>query len=299
MKLIQSLDVGNTLGEGVIWDARRQRIWWTDIESCKLFRCDPMTNELEQWSTPERLSCLAPVAGSERMVVAFESGFAFFSPETEQIEWIEKLELDNPGTRMNDGRTDRQGRFWAGSMVEDRNKFTYKGSLYCLDHSQRVSRHLQGLSITNSLCWNFDGTVMYHGDSPKRSIQKYQFDPETGQASCEGNFVTTDPDCFPDGSCIDAEGCLWNAQWGGAKIVRYSPSGRVDLELKVPVSQPSCVAFGGVDLNLLIVTSAKQGLSKSQLEQQPQAGNLLIYHTPFRGLIDTEYKSNSANTNTS
>jgi len=114
MKLIQTLNVKNELGEGVIWDHTAGKIWWTDILSSEVFRYDPESQELEKWSTPERLCCFAPLKNEAGLVAAFESGFAFYDPETDRLDWIKKLEQDNPGTRFNDGRVDRQGRGGSG-----------------------------------------------------------------------------------------------------------------------------------------------------------------------------------------
>lgn len=294
MKQLISLPVANELGEGVIWDHRRQRAWWTDIERCRLYRYDPVAATIEQWETPERLACFAPVAGQDYLVCAFASGFAFYRPETNELEWIKQLESDNPGTRLNDGRTDRQGRFWAGTMTEAPKQAIYKGSLYCLNSHLSISKHIDDLAITNSLCWSPDGQVMYHCDTPSRTIQQYDFTPASGELAQAKTIIKTDPGCFPDGSCIDAQGYLWNAQWGGHKIVRYSPSGDVDLELKVPVSQPSCVAFGGTNFDLLFVTTARQGLSEEQLEAEPEAGNVFIFQTEFQGLKDSEFVVDSS-----
>jgi sugar lactone lactonase YvrE len=289
MQLINILPVQNTLGEGVIWDHQRQRFWWTDIEASRLYRYDPDTQELESWVTPERLACLAPIAARDDLVVAFESGFAYYQPESSTIEWIHKIESDNPGTRMNDGRTDRQGRFWAGSMVETQEQASYKGSLYSLDSHQLLHKHISGLNITNSLCWSPDGSVMYHCDTPSRCIQRYRFDTEHGSLENKEDWIQTEPGCFPDGSCVDREGYLWNAQWGGSKLVRYDPDGNVDLEVALPVSQPTCLAFGGENLNLLVVTTARQNLSSEELARQPEAGNVLIFETDYEGVLDAEY----------
>ena len=285
MKLIETLDVGNELGEGVIWDHQTQRIWWTDILQSKLYRYDPTTKSLEQWETPERLCCFSPVKNKQELVCAFESGFAFYNPEKDELRWIKKLEQDNDGTRFNDGRTDRQGRLWAGTMVEDQNKASYKGSLYCLHADLTVSKSIDGLSITNSLCWSPDGSTVYHTDTPTQTINAYDFDIKNGRLSNKRAIIETAKDCYPDGSIVDEEGFIWNAQWGGSKVVRYSPSGQLDREVIVPTSQPTCVAFGGENLDLLIVTSAW-----SELENKDdQAGNLFIFQSNYKGLIEAPF----------
>ena len=294
IKLIDQLPVQNELGESVIWDKHRQRLWWTDIAASKLFRYDPVSQDLETWRTPERLCCFAPVACDGRyqdyLIAAFESGFAYYQPETGRVEWLQKVETDNLGNRLNDGRTDRQGRFWAGTMVENRDKSTDKGRLYCLNHDLSLSSSIHDLSITNSLCWSPDSGTMYHCDTPKQHINKYDFDPDTGQHGSATSFVKTDQGCYPDGSIVDAEGFLWNAQWGGSQVVRYDPDGSVDTVLKLPVSQPSCVAFGGADLNLLFITTAHQDMSNEARVAEPGAGDLFVFETNIKGLVESPFR---------
>lgn len=288
MQLINTLEVSNELGEGIIWDHHRQRAWWVDILQHKLYRYDPVSESLEQWDTPERLCCFAPMAGQEELACAFESGFAFFWPETGEVQWIEKIEQDNPGTRFNDGRTDRQGRLWAGTMVEDAEKATYKGSLYCLHNDLSITKSIGGLAITNSLCWSPDGNTVYHTDTPTGIIHTYPFDTANATLGEPTELVKTQQGCNPDGSIVDADGYLWNAQWGGSKVVRYSPTGKVDLELNTPTSQPSCVTFGGANLDLLFVTSAHADMDV----REPQAGHMFVYQTNFKGIEEQPFRTN-------
>jgi len=288
MRLIKTLSVANELGEGVIWDHQNQKLWWTDIQGSTLYRYEPESEELEQWQTPERLACFAPREGhaDHQLVCAFESGFAFYSPVDKQLEWIEKLESDNPGTRFNDGRTDRQGRLWAGTMVEDQDKASYKGSLYCLNHDLNVTKTIGDLSIPNSLCWSPDGKTMYHTDTPTLKINQYEFDTENGTFGDAQLFINTKEGCYPDGSIVDSQGALWNAQWGSSTVVRYSATGEQNLVVDVPASQPSCVAFGGKDLNLLFVTSAWQGMDTDARKADTQAGNLFVFETEYSGIVE-------------
>ena len=290
IELIDQVKVQNELGEGVIWDHRAQRIWWTDIQQSKLFQYDPVKQKLQSWSTPERLSCFTPVFNDDRLLCAFASGFAFYHPQQQRIEWIKKIEPDNPGTRMNDGRTDRQGRFWAGSMVENAKLASDNGKLYCLDNDLSIGSWIDGLSITNSLCWSPDSKTLYHADTPNLRIDQYDFKPETGEVGKRSTFTQTEPGCYPDGSIVDAQGYLWNAQWAGSKVVRYAPDGEVDFVLNVPVTQPTCVAFAGQKLDLLVVTSAWQDLDQSARAADPHAGDLLIYKTDCYGLAESPFK---------
>jgi L-arabinonolactonase len=290
IELIDQLEVQNTLGEGVIWDAAHQRLWWTDIDGKMLYRYAPSTGQLEQWQTPHRLACMAPVAKQDYLVVAFADGFAWYHPKEGKLEWIKHLEQDNSGTRMNDGRTDRQGRFWAGSMVTDATAADYQGSLYCLDQELHIRKTIDDLQITNSLCWSPDSQLLYHCDTPKRRINRYDFDAASGELSNKQVFIHTEPACYPDGSIVDDQGYLWNAQWGASQVVRYAPDGSVDLVLEIPTSQPTCVAFGGENLDLLFVTSAHQGMNQAARQQDPQAGNLFVFKTPYKGLVENPFK---------
>lgn len=290
-ELVTVLPVSNELGEGIIWDAKRSAVWWTDIMNCRLYRYHPESKQLLEWETPQRLCSFAVVDGQEYLLAAFDEGFAYYHPETGQLDWIHKIEEDLAHTRLNDGRADRQGRFWAGSMVEGGAEKGL-GALYCLDRSLNIQKHLTGLSISNGLCWSPDSRYVYHTDTPSERIDRYEFDTQTACLRERSTFATTQSGFSPDGSSVDAEGYVWNAQWGGSQVVRYSPEGVVDIVLPVPVSQPTCVAFGGADLNLLFVTTAKQGLSETALQSQPQAGDLFVYKTDFTGIADPEFKPN-------
>ena len=293
LSLIAEIPVANTLGEGVIWDSSRWCAWWTDIQNRRLFRYTLAEQRLEHWETPERLACFATVAGEDRLIAGFESGFAWYWPEDGSLKWIEKIDPDNPATRLNDGRADRQGRFWAGSMVEGAQGSKPSGRLYRLDHDLGTAALLDGLAISNSLCWSPDSSTLYHCDTPNQRIDAYPFDADSGALGERRTFVESEEGCFPDGSTVDADGFLWNAQWGGSRVVRYSPAGEVDLVLEMPVSQPSCVAFGGADLDLLMVTTAREDLDTEALAWEPNAGNFFIYQTPFRGIADPEFKPSS------
>ena len=282
--LVETVKVNNELGEGVIWDANGDAVWWTDIEGSLLYRYRPADKHLDQWSTPERLGSFALIADSDYLICGFASGFAYYNPLTGDIQWLQKIDQDNPGTRLNDGRADRQGRFWAGSMVESGEQGA--GALYCLDRQLQASNKLSGLSISNSLCWSPDAKIMYHTDTPSRRIFRYDFDSHSGALSNPVVLLRTERGCFPDGSTVDAEGYIWNAQWGASRIVRYSPKGEEDFILPLSVSQPTCVAFGGPQMDRLFVTSAHQGLSAVALAAQPEAGNLLVFQTDVQGIQD-------------
>ncbi len=276
-----SIKSQNMLGEGVVWDGREGVALWIDIEGSKFWRWRP-GSEAQSFSLVERPGSFALTEKPGMYLGAFENGFARFVPGSDVFQMLAPVTRETPHLRMNDGRVDRHGTFWAGSMAEkEGNPF---GSLWRYDGNGKANAFLHNIRIPNSLCWNRDGSVMYFADSPRNMIWAYAFDPETGPVGAPGILATTPSGIYPDGSCIDAEDHVWNAQWGGGEIVRYRPDGSVERRLKLPVSQPSCVAFGGENLDLLFVTSARVGLSEEQLAAEPLAGSLLVYDVGVRGL---------------
>jgi len=287
IELLDCIEVHNTLGECILWNERNQSAWWTDIHAARLYHYKLAQRHVESFPLPERLASFGFTENDGWLICAFASGFALYHPTTQQLDWIAKPEQNVIGTRFNDGRVDRFGRFWSGTMVESETA-TGMGNLYCLSGRQ-CQKVLTGIRISNSICWAPDNKTFYFADSPRYKILAHNFDAATGAVAQPRVFAEISAPIEPDGSTVDAEGYLWNAQWGGGKVVRYNPRGEVALEISLPVSQPTCVAFGGHDLNLLLVTTANVGLSTEQREQQPLAGNLFIYRTPFKGLPEARF----------
>jgi L-arabinonolactonase len=285
-ELIDIVGAGNTLGESVAWDPLDERLWWTDIQERGLYRYDPRSASLATYELPERLGSFGFVAGGERLIAAFESGFALYHPDSGHIEWVARPRHEAANVRFNDGRVDRQGRFWAGSMTEGRGD--PMGKLYCLD-GREARVHLSGIAICNSICFSPDGRHLYFADSPDRVILRFDIDQESGALSNRRVFARTPEGAFPDGANVDADGHLWSAHWSAGRIVRYSPDGHISGEIEVPASQPTCIAFGGRDLDLLFVTSAREGLSAAALRVQPHAGDLFVYSVNVRGLPDQPF----------
>ena len=268
------------LGEGPVWDDRLGCLWFTDIQQAMLLCWHHGAARLERFALPERLGSLALTDDPERLLLALANGFALFTPASAHILWLHRLELEAHGMRLNDGRVDRQGRFWTGAMVEDdAHAPPERGSLYRFDPpgSAAPVALRSGISISNSICFSPDGAHAYFADSMTGRILRYPAVGPLGEATL---FARTEPGSAPDGSDIDAAGRLWNAEWGGACVTAYTPDGTVAGRLALPVSQPTCVAFGGPDLNLLFVTSASEGLA----HPEPHAGDVLVYEGPFKGL---------------
>jgi L-arabinonolactonase len=275
------------LGEGVLWHDKQQAIYWLDIEACQLYKYNDVSELIEKFTLPQRMTSFAFTPIDNEIIAAFEHGFARYNYITSQLNWINQPELHIKGNRLNDGRVDKQGRFWAGSMVEFSSSTDQKAALYCLDHQLNCHKKMDDLLISNSLCWNKAGDILYHADSPSHQIFQYDFCKDTAEISNKKLFTTTNSSTFPDGSIVDAQDYLWNAQWGSSNVVRYKRNGEIDFSIMLPVSQPSCVAIGGPNLDWLIVTTAKQGLSTSAFSKEPLSGNLFIYQlTDCSGLIE-------------
>ena len=285
-RFVTSVPVGNILGEGVCWHADSQTVWWTDIEARTLYAYHLKDESLSRWDLPDRLGCFAFTADPDVLIAAFAPGFARYRLSTGALDWLHRPEDDKARTRFNDGRVDAAGRFWAGSMVEgDRRNVADEdcGALYRLDTDGGCTRLFGGVLIANGLCWSPDGTRLYFADSPRHEIYRFDVDPTDSTVSNKRVFARTEPGIHPDGAVTDAHGCLWSAHWGAGCVVRYNPDGAVDHVLELPVSQPTCPAFGGPDGRHLFITTARADLSQTELERQPLAGDLLIYHTDVAG----------------
>jgi len=292
--LLKTIKVNNLLGECILWDELSQQLWWTDILSARLYRYHFHDEKLAVFTLPERLGSFAFVRKDARLVCAFASGIALYDPETAQIDWLYRPEAGFSGTRFNDGRCDRQGRFWAGTMVEaatatDAGQRNVQGSLYWVAANDK-GKVLEHIRISNSLCWSPDSGTVYFADSPTREICAFDFDTASASFTNKRVFAITPDGSVPDGSIIDAEAHLWNAHWGGGKVVRYSPQGLPVSVMELPVTQPTCVCLGGPDMNLLFVTTALTGLSDAQLKAQPEAGNVFVFKTTCKGLHESRFE---------
>lgn len=290
MKLLTVVPTANQHGEGPLWNERDGKLWWTDIDGRRLQRFSLESGAVESFETPERLCCFAFLPDqASRILAAFATGLAYFDIESKAVEWISRLEAEGSGRRLNDGRTDRQGRFWVGSMVENKDKAGGDtAALFCLGRDGRLVRHVEGVAISNSLCTSPDGRTLYFADSPKKAIHAYDLDPEAGTLSNKRLFAEVG-EGEPDGAVTDEEGCLWSARWGAGTVVRHAPDGKVLQTVEMPAKQVSCPAFGGPDRKTLFVTSSRQGLDAAALAKDPQAGNLFVFQADVAGVPATNF----------
>ena len=242
------------------------------------------THAPERFALPERLGSFGFVEGSDSIIAAFEFGFALYEPETGKLEWLSRPRHDGPAVRFNDGRVDRQGRFWAGSMVE--GAASRKASSIALTVPARPKIHATEVGISNSLCFSPDGRHLYFADTPLRTIFRFDLDATTGAISNRRIFAQTPEGAYPDGANVDCQGYVWSAHWGAGRVVRYAPDGTISTMVEAPAMQPTCVAFGGENLDLLFVTSAREGLDDDALRAQPHAGDVFVFKAGVSGLPD-------------
>lgn len=276
----------NKLGEVPVWDVDEQALYWVDIEGCLLQRLNA-DGTITRWEMPER-PCSFAVREGGGLLVALASTLAFFDTTTGKLEKLPPPEAGLDRNRFNDGKCDRRGRFWVGTMddrLEDRT-----GGLFRVDPDGSVHQMDDGIGISNSLAWSPDDKTFYFADTMQRKIFAYDFDIDAGQISNKRVFTDmSDQPGNPDGSTIDAEGYLWNAQWDGWRLVRYAPDGSVDRTIDMPISKPASCIFGGPDLRTLYVTSAIWDLTPDKLKDEPLAGALFAVDVGVPGLPETRF----------
>ncbi|MEN9062384.1 SMP-30/gluconolactonase/LRE family protein [Ponticoccus litoralis] len=277
----------STVGEGAVWDDRENVLWWVDIPAGIVYRYDPATGENRAHQVGEPVGCPA-LREAGGMVLATKSGFWFWDPETGAKTAIHDPEAHLPENRFNDGTTDGQGRFWAGTM-KDGGDPQARGTFYRLDPDLTVTAWRGGIWTTNGLAFSPDGKTMYHSDSNARvrTIYACDYDRETGTPGAVQVFRDTNGlPGRPDGGTVDAEGCYWQAGIEGWQLYRYSPEGAVILTVDMPIEKPSKPMFGGEKLDVLYVTS----LGVPDDPKQPEAGSLFsVEGLGMRGVPQTRF----------
>lgn len=263
------------LGETPVWDAARGLLWWIDIERPTLWRLDPASGKEQALEQPGTYLGSLALTRSGRHLVARDLSLMLLDPETGAAEpFAETPGEAMPGTRLNDGRVDARGRLWIGTM--DNGLKDGRGSLYRVDPDGTMEAMFGGVIVSNSIAFDPDGRHMYFTDTRRHITYRLTLDA-TGER-VERREVFADYSATgdrPDGACVDAEGCLWQAFFGGGRVLRYTPGGRIDREIALPVTNPTCLCFGGPDLRTLFVTTATKFLTPDQLAAEPLAGSVL------------------------
>lgn len=275
-----ALHAADALGEGPWWSSEDHVLWRVDILSHLVHRWDPESGAAQHWDLGESVGFAVPT-GTGRMVAGVGTRICVVDLDTGNAEPLADAAADRTDLRFNDGKTDRRGRIWAGTMADGESP---TGAFYRLDGRQDLATMAEGITVSNGLGWSPDDQTMYYTDSGARTIWAYDFDAATGAVSNQRAFAT-DEDCFPDGLTVDAEGGVWSAKWDGGRVVRYAPDGTLSESIEAPVSRPTSCMFGGANLDVLYVTTARVGLDSRELDVTP-AGSVLAARPGVRGLAE-------------
>ena len=282
------VDCKNEHGEGIFWNPSDGRIWWTDIQGRALWSFDPVTTQSASIPMEDRVCCFAPRAAGG-LIVAYSDRVVLFDPETKQETLVTLFEPENPETRLNDGRTDRQGRLVVGGMNEVSGK--PDSSVISIDGNLKVQTLIDQISCANSICFSPAGNTMFFADTPDREILVFDYEKDRGTLTNKRLHASFKQEPgLPDGSCVDAEGGVWNAEWEGHRVVRVAPNGTIDHVIDVPVWKPTCCAFGGPNLDTLFITSSRLMSDEATLKKEPSAGGLFAVKPGIRGVVDTPFK---------
>ena len=285
-------DGRNAVGESPVWVAAEQALYWVDIEARGLYRREDPGGRIDCWTTPERVACIAPHA-SGGWVCGLETGIFHLVPGdqgTLQTTLLAAVDHALPGMRFNDGRCDRQGRFRAGTMVMNMAAAAADGVIYGFENDSDLRPLVDGLIVPNGMAFSPDGRTMYLSDShPKvQMIWAFDYDTHTGTPSRRRPFVDMNPlPGRPDGAAVDEYGCYWICANDAGMVHRFTPDGRLDRSLELPVKKPAMCAFGGPTLDTLYVTSIRP--AGIDLSDQPLAGGVFALRPGVRGLAEPAF----------
>jgi sugar lactone lactonase YvrE len=280
-------DTGDRLGETPLWCDRTNLLWWIDIETPRLHSYDPVTSERDTVTLPGvHAGTQALTKAGDRLLAEDLTLYARDADTGYRCDLLSiEHGLDN---RLNDGRVDARGRFWVGTM--DNGLSRPNGSLYRIDVDGVATPVETGVIVSNGIAFSPDGKTLYFTDTRRYTSYAYDLDLDDGTVTNRRVFAdysaTGDR---PDGACVDVDGCLWAAFFAGGRIVRYRPDGQIDRSIALPVTNPTCLAFGGRDLKTLYVTTARKFLSDAQLAAEPLAGALLAIEGAGQGLPEHRF----------
>jgi len=283
-------DCNNSLGEGITYSSSNNNLYWLDIGNIsKLYSLDLSSNKKEIFELPEIVTATS-IKSQNELILATTNGLKLFNTSNKKFESVVNIENQQSMTRSNDGSSDALGRFWFGTMQnnfdKNGNDIPIKeniGKLYKVDINKKVSVIEEGLGIPNTFVWSPDNKNFYFTDTLNGTILSYNFELESGELLNKKNFATFDRG-YPDGSTIDTDGCVWNCRWGGSCIVRFTPSGKVDQIIEMPVQNITNCVFGGKDMKTLFITTASNE-DKNNLD-----GSLFSINLNYQGIEDNKSK---------
>lgn len=278
------LPIAAGLAEGPCWWSERNILLWVDIEASRIGLFDPATGNNDFFHLPAHVGAVVPTSVGD-LLLATAAGLMRMDPSTGVVTLLLDPEVDRPGNRFNDGKCDPWGRFWAGTMAYDFEPLA--GSLWRLDGDGRITRQRRQLTISNGLAWSQDRGTLYFIDSPTLKVMAFPL-TSSGEIAAEPSIcvqIPEDWDAVPDGMCIDAEGRLWIALFGGGAVTRWDPiSGQLLDRLAVPCRQVTSCCFGGPHLDQLFITTARREMDAAAIAAEPLAGGLFQADVGVKGL---------------
>lgn len=288
------IDARNATGESPVWDAAQQALYWVDIPAGRLHRWTLADGRHQSWQGPQMLACIAQ-SGDGSWIAGMESGLFNLQLHSDgrlDANLLSPVTHAQPNMRFNDGRCDRQGRFWAGTMVMDMAAGAPAGALYryATGQSAPLTPQLEGLIVPNGLAFSPDGTLMYLSDSHPDVQKIWAFDYDIDSGIPHNRRLLVDMNHYPgrpDGAAVDAEGCYWICGNDAGQIHRFTPEGKLDHSLHVPVKKPAMCAFGGANLDTLFVTSIRPA---GDISDQPLAGGVFALNPGIKGLPEPAFK---------
>ena len=278
----------DVIGEGPVWNPEDRALYWVDAVNRRLQRWTPATCEVKIFPLTKMPGSFAFRRDAPGVVMAFRNGLALVDFETGREEYTNvSPPLNFANERFNDGAADRAGRFWAGTL--DREGKNPVGSLYRIDADMSITRMESGITGSNGIAWSPDDKTMYYTDS-RVGIYAYDFDLATGTIENRRIHLDLRPvGSHPDGCTVDAEGLLWVAEPDSSCVRRYDPQGKMEREIRLPVTRPASCMFGGDDLDTLFITTLRYRLSEEELAKQPLAGGLFQAHPGVKGLPEPRF----------
>ena len=282
----------DNLGEGCLWDAETQCLWWLDIaRPTRIQRLNPATGEHKVWTSPLLVTAIARKK-SGGFIMGGEDGVYSFDPATGSTELVSRPESDIPLNRMNDGSCDAKGRFWLGSMMqnigpkgEDRDITADTGKLFRVNADGSSTTMLTRIGVSNGPCWSPDGKTFYFSDTKNQIISAFDFDADNGALSNHRVLNDDKTHGYPDGATVDAEGFIWSARWEGSCVLRIDPKGRIDRIVKVPATRVTCPVFGGPDLDTLYLTTSRAHVDAETLARYPDQGGVFAVKPGVKGML--------------
>ncbi len=279
------LPVQNELGETPIWVPEEKLLYWVDIGSHMIFRIDPKTDEYESIKPDMPVRGLCRRTADSWLIIT-DAGLAFWDRSSNTCEFIVDPYEAQPDLQFNDGAIDRQGRLLVGSYNSDQLDAP-DGSLYRLDADRTLNKLDKNLVLSNGIALSLDGKTLYVSEMFANKITAYDYDIETGTAGNRRVFVAIPEEAGkPDGLTVDSQGFVWAAHWGGWRVTRYDPAGKLEREIRVPAELVTCIGFGGENLDELYITTAWYNLNEQQRKDQPRAGDLFRVQTDIKGIAE-------------